>query len=49
MSQRKYFEVGPRDLMAEYLRKHPGIEEPRKDIQRLNAVKGPGADAPEQH
>lgn len=49
MSQRKYFEVGPRDLMAEYLRKHPGIEEPRKDIQRLHAVKGPGADAPEQH
>jgi 5'-nucleotidase len=37
MSQRKYFEVGPRDLMAEYLRKHPGIAEPRQDIQRVNA------------
>ena len=39
LSRRKYFQVGPRDLMAEYLRKHPGIELPRQDVVRLNARK----------
>jgi len=48
-SKRKYFNVGPRDLMAEYLRKHPGIAIPRKEETRLFSVKGEGADVPYQH
>lgn len=49
LSKRKYFDVGPRDLMAEYLKKHPGIEIPRKGELHLVQIKGEGADAPHQH
>ena len=49
MSRRKYFDISPRDVTAEYLRKHPGIEMPHHDVQRLNGIKGPGADEPHMH
>ncbi len=49
MSQRKYFDISPRDVAAEYLRKHPGIAEPHKDIERITAIKGEGAEAPIMH
>jgi len=48
-SKRKYFQAGPRDLMAEYLRKHPGIALPRKDVTRLFPVKGAGASERHYH
>jgi 5'-nucleotidase len=38
-SKKKYFAQGPRDLMAEYLRKHPGITIPRKEEMRIIPVK----------
>lgn len=49
LSKRKYFDVGPRDLMAEYLRKHPGIRVPRKDKTRLFPVVGKGASSSHEH
>ena len=49
LSRRKYFTFGPRDLMADYLRKHPGIKLPRTDVMRLNRIKGAGADRALEH
>jgi 2',3'-cyclic-nucleotide 2'-phosphodiesterase (5'-nucleotidase family) len=49
MTDRKYFEDGPRDLMAEYLRAHPAIPLPRKDTLRLHGIEGPGADKVYEH
>lgn len=40
-SRRKYFDISPRDVAAEYLRQHPGIELPHKEMMRLNGIKGP--------
>jgi 2',3'-cyclic-nucleotide 2'-phosphodiesterase (5'-nucleotidase family) len=48
-SMRQYMDIGPRDLMAEYLKSHPGITLPRTDTLRLLGEKGQGADAPHQH
>ncbi len=49
LSKRRYFDLAPRDLMAEYLRKHPGIELPRKDHLRLVPVVGKGASSSIEH
>ncbi|MGZ3685920.1 MAG: bifunctional metallophosphatase/5'-nucleotidase [Bdellovibrionota bacterium] len=48
-NKRKYFDVGPRDLMAEYLRKNPGIELPRTEEMKIHGIKGAGADTPYEH
>ena len=49
LKDRKYFDEGPRDLMADYLRKHPGIQLPRVDTLRFTAIDGPGADKLYEH
>jgi hypothetical protein len=48
-SRRRYFDITPHDLMARYLKQHPGLELPRKDVMRLHGEIGPGADLPHQH
>ncbi len=45
-SARKYFQVGPRDIVADYLKKHPGMALPRQDDMRVH---GEGAGAPHEH
>ncbi len=46
-ARRRYFDLGPRDLIALYLKKHPGLELPRNDMIRLHGVaRPPGTDAP---
>jgi 5'-nucleotidase len=49
LTKRKYFEMGPRDLVAEYLRKNPGIVVPRTDVTRLFPVVGAGASNSQEH
>lgn len=49
LSKRKYFDLGPRDLVAEYLRKKPGTALPRKEAPRLIPVDGKGASSSIEH
>lgn len=42
-SQKRYFPIGPRDLMAEYLKKKPGLMLPKVEPQRVHTLSGAGS------